>query len=119
MNIFGVPFTFLPHEDTGDTLPPPPPPKTRIEPVSDKQEFEISFPNVIRVEHVFRPQLTLDVDAIDILELDASKTIKLANLAPMVEGKPDAIDITKIDLTKRPEIYRLQSQYIPCYQRRL
>jgi len=33
VNIFGVPFTFLPHEDKGDgTIPPPPPPKTRLNP---------------------------------------------------------------------------------------
>ena len=32
VNIFGVPFTFLPHEGGGDQPPPPPPaPKTRIE----------------------------------------------------------------------------------------
>jgi type III restriction enzyme len=108
VNIFGVPFTFLPHEDTGDTLPPPPPPKTRIEPVIDKQEFEITFPNVIRIEHVFRPQLSLDMGAIDVLELDASKTIKLADLAPVVEGKPDIQTITNIDLEKLAQEYRLQ-----------
>jgi len=30
VNIFGVPFTFLPHEGGDDTPPPPPKPKTRI-----------------------------------------------------------------------------------------
>ncbi|KIE18274.1 hypothetical protein DS62_12225, partial [Smithella sp. SC_K08D17] len=37
VNIFGVPFTFLPHEGGSDgPPPPPPPPKTRIEPVKEK-----------------------------------------------------------------------------------
>ena len=39
VNIFGVPFTFLPHEGgTDGPPPPPPPPKTRIEPVKEKAE---------------------------------------------------------------------------------
>ena len=42
MNIFGVPFTFMPHEG-GEDGPPPPPatPKSRIEPLVDKQQFGI------------------------------------------------------------------------------
>ena len=33
VNIFGVPFTFLPHESQDGPPPPPPSPKTRIEPL--------------------------------------------------------------------------------------
>jgi len=33
VNIFGVPFTFLPHEGGDGPPPPPPPPKTQVEPV--------------------------------------------------------------------------------------
>ncbi|MEI7817505.1 MAG: DEAD/DEAH box helicase family protein, partial [Desulfuromonadales bacterium] len=61
VNIFGVPFTFLPHEDKGDgTIPPPPPPKTRIEPVKEKAVHEITFPNILRVDHIYRPKLSLE-----------------------------------------------------------
>ena len=35
VNIFGVPFTFLPHEGRRRPAPPPPPPKTQIEPVAE------------------------------------------------------------------------------------
>ena len=42
VNIFGVPFTFLPHEGGEDGPPPPPKPKTAIEPVSDK--VALKFP---------------------------------------------------------------------------
>src|SRR5881396_892477 len=62
INIFGVPFTFLPHEGTGDGPPPPPPsPKTRIEALPDRKGYEIAWPNVIRIDHQYRPQLTLDL----------------------------------------------------------
>ena len=64
VNIFGIPFTFLPHESQGDGPPKPPIPKTAIEPSADKAEFEIRWPNLIRIEHVYRPRLELDLDEV-------------------------------------------------------
>ena len=61
VNIFGVPFTFLPHEGGSDgPPPPPPPPKTEIKPIIERIEHEITFPNVIRIDHVYKPTLSLD-----------------------------------------------------------
>jgi type III restriction enzyme len=57
VNIFGVPFTFLPHEGGNDTPPPPPTPKTRIEAVKAKEGYAIRWPNVIRIDHVYHPRL--------------------------------------------------------------
>ena len=64
VNIFGVPFTFLPHEGSADAPPPPPATgKTRIEPVAERRaQYEMTWPNVIRIDHEYRPQLTLDTD---------------------------------------------------------
>ncbi len=60
VNIFGVPFTFLPHEEGGDNPPPPPKPKTLIEPLLERaSEYEITWPNVLRIEHVYSPRLQL------------------------------------------------------------
>src|SRR6266404_5753175 len=40
VNIFGVPFTFMPHEGGEDDLPPPPPqPTARIQPLSERKEL--------------------------------------------------------------------------------
>ena len=94
VNVFGVPFTFLPHEGREDGPPTPPKPKTAIEPVADKAKFAISWPNVVRVDHAYRPRLSLDMDRVEPLYLDAAKTAQLAELAPTIDGKPD---ITKID----------------------
>ncbi|MEK6672057.1 MAG: DEAD/DEAH box helicase family protein [Nitrospirota bacterium] len=58
VNIFGVPFTFLPHESTDGPPPPPPSPKTKIEPVKEKVQFEIRWPNIIRINHSYKPTLT-------------------------------------------------------------
>ena len=108
VNVFGVPFTFLPHEGGEDGPPPPPKPKTAIEPVPDKAEFEISWPNVIRIDHNYRPRLSLDWQKLKPLELDAGQTARIAELAPIVEGKPDLTNIEAIDLDKLAREFRTQ-----------
>lgn len=76
VNIFGVPFTFLPHEGGSDgPPPPPPPPKTRIEPVKQKAEHKISFPNILRIDHIYKPQLSINLEKVKPLELDPYESI--------------------------------------------
>lgn len=108
VNIFGVPFTFLPHESAEGTIPTPPKPKTAIEPDLAKSELEISWPNVIRIDHVYRPHLSLDWEKVKPLELNASQTARLAELAPIVEGKPDVTKVAQIDLDRLAREFRTQ-----------
>lgn len=108
VNIFGVPFTFLPHEAQDGPPPPPPPPKTKIEPVIEKQQYEISWANIIRIDHVYKPTLKLDMGKVKALELDAYNTATIAELAPIVEGKPDVTKITEIKLDDLGRKYRMQ-----------
>lgn len=108
VNIFGVPFTFLPHELHDGPPPPPPTPKTRIEPVIEKQRYEIRWPNIIRIEHTYRPRLTLDMSRVKTLTLDAYDAAMLAELAPIVDGKPDITKISQIDLEEFGKQLRMQ-----------
>ena len=108
VNIFGVPFTFLPHEGGEGTPPPPPSPKTEIRPLSERIGFEIEWPNVIRIDYEFQPKLTLDVATVPVLQLDASATPTVADLAPIVEGKPDVKRISTIDLEDLAKRFRMQ-----------
>jgi len=108
VNIFGVPFTFLPHEGGQDGPPPPPAPKTVVEPDPAKIEFEIRWPNVVRIDRVFRPSLALDWSKVRSLELDAAQTIKVAELAPILEGKPDVSQINRIELERLAREFRTQ-----------
>lgn len=108
VNIFGVPFTFLPHEDSGDGPPPPPTPKTAVEPDPAKAEFEIRWPNVVRIERLLQPTLTLDWSKVQPLELDAAQTPQVAELAPILEGKPDVNQISCIELEKLAREFRTQ-----------
>ena len=109
VNIFGVPFTFLPHEGGGDEPPPPPPaPKTRIEALAERKGYEITWPNVVRIDHEYRPTLTLDLEKAKPILLDAYETPTLAELAPIIEGKPDVTRLSEISLRELGERFRTQ-----------
>ncbi|QGU32978.1 BPTD_3080 family restriction endonuclease [Thermochromatium tepidum] len=108
VNIFGVPFTFLPHEGGEDGPPPPPTPKTAVEPDPAKAEFEIRWPNVVRIERVFQPTLALDWSKARPLELDAAQTAQVAELAPILEGKPNMAGINRIELERLAREFRTQ-----------
>ncbi|MGB9605942.1 MAG: type III restriction endonuclease subunit R, partial [Bryobacteraceae bacterium] len=99
---------FLPHEGGEDGPPPPPTPKTPVEPDPAKAEFEIRWPNVVRIERVFQPALTLDWSKVRPLELDAAQTAQVAELAPILEGKPDVTKINRIELERLAREFRTQ-----------
>ncbi len=97
VNIFGVPFSFLPHE-SGKEVPPPTLPKTLIEPEPDKKAFEISWPNVVRIARHSRARLSLNLPSVRPLELDARSTALTAELASTIAGKPFLADLSEIEL---------------------
>jgi type III restriction enzyme len=110
VNIFGVPFTFLPHEGSADAPPPPPTTgKTRIEPIPERRaQYEMTWPNVVRIDHEYRPQLSLETEKLTRLILDAYKTPRIAELAPMIDGKPDFTKLTEIQLDELERRFRMQ-----------
>ena len=108
VNIFGIPFSFLPHESDEQGTPPVTPPKTQVEVVKERAEYEISWPNVIRLDRVFKPKLSVDLQQIDTLELNAADTRLRADLAPVVDGKTDLTKCTEIDLQKLDAELRMQ-----------
>jgi len=109
VNIFGVPFTFLPHEGGDGPPPPPPPPKTLIEPVVDKLSFEISWPNILRIDHVYRPKLSLDWDKVRTLEIDPYGSITEAELAAIIAGKANPKVKAAIGLEQISKETRIQT----------
>ena len=106
VNIFGVPFTFLPHEGGDGTPPPPPSPKTAIEPDREKMAFEITWPNVERIDRVYKAVLHLD--DITTLELDPYQSITQAEMAAIIAGKPNPAALSEIDLKEIAEKFRTQ-----------
>ncbi len=108
VNIFGIPFTFLPHESDEEGTAPKTPPKTQVEALKDRIEYEIKWPNIIRIDRIFKPQLKIDIDKIETLELNAADTRLRADLAPIIDGKTDLTKCTEIDLQKLDAELRMQ-----------
>ena len=109
VNIFGIPFSFLPHEgDGGGDGPKPPKPKTQIEALRERAAYEIRWPNIVRLDRVWKPRLTLDAKAVPTLVLDANDTRLSAELAPMIDGKANLAQCKEIDLEKLDKELRMQ-----------
>ena len=109
VNVFGVPFTFLPHEESENGPPSPPKPKTRIEPATEKAEHEIVWPNIIRIDNTYKPVLTLDVDRVKTLRIDAYELITEADLEAIIDGSSHPVDKTKIGVGQIAKGTRLQT----------
>jgi len=107
VNIFGIPFSFLPHEDGGGGGGPV---KTKYEVYVNHEnaQYEISWPNIIRIDHELEPRLHADIAKIDPLTLDASKTRISAELAPFIDGQPELTNCKQIDLEKLEKNLRMQ-----------
>ena len=108
VNIFGVPLSIFQDDSGGGDPPPPPKPSTQIESLIDRGEFEIRWPNVLRIDTVVKPELTVDWDKVGVLTLDPATTIISADVAPAVGGATDMSKVHVIDLEKLPEDFRLQ-----------
>lgn len=109
VNIFGIPFHFLPTEGSDGGSPQPPVPKTQIESLPEREEYCISWPNIVRFDRVWKPQLKLNIDEVPPLVLDATDTRLSADLAPVVDGNTDLTKCTEIDLEKLDAEIRMQS----------
>lgn len=108
VNIIGVPFTFLPQEESG-TTPPPPKPTTRIEPRLEKQQHAIKWPNVVRIDYTYKPRLRLDWDEVEPLPVHSYEYITKVELKAIVSGKPHNFVREDISLEYAQQGARLQT----------
>jgi type III restriction enzyme len=108
VNIFGIPFSFLPHEGGDDEGDPPPKPKNQVEALMDKAEYEIFWPNISRIDRELDLHLHIDMAQVPPLTLDAAATRISADLAPVLNGKTDLRKCTNIDLEKFEAEFRMQ-----------
>ncbi len=109
VNIFGVPFTFLPHEDDGGSKTGSEGNTYEVKVLPERSEFAITWPNLLRVEYVVNQKLTLDVNAIPELELNAESTRIIAELVPVIDGQTDLSRCSYIDINKLFSTVRLQT----------
>lgn len=117
VNVFGVPLSIA--LAPGDGGPPPPPPKnsTQIESLIDRNEFEIRWPNILRIDALVQPQLVVDWSKVKAFRIDPAEVVIRAEIAPALGGASDWSQISVIDLEKLPEEFRLQRLVFKAAQR--
>lgn len=107
VNVFGVPLSIYEPGEGGDA-PPPPKPSTQIDVVPDRASLELKWPNVLRIETVVKPELTVEWSKVEPMTLDPVATVISAEIAPALGGAADMSKVTAIDLSLLPEEFRLQ-----------
>lgn len=108
VNIFGVPFSFIPHEG-GATAPRPPKPKFQIEPIKEKSDYKISFPNILRIDTVYKSSLRIDYDQVKPIVIDPENTITEVELGGVISNSITPAAMSDIDIKEFSERYRMQS----------
>lgn len=111
VNVFGVPLSIALLPGGGDDPPPPPPRHSvQIESLTDRNVYEIRWPNLLRVDAVVRPQLVLDWDRLRRapLKIDPAQVPIHVDIAPALGGAAAWEQVRSIDLEQLPEEFRLQ-----------
>ncbi len=96
-HVLGVPFAYLPQEGS-DTGRPEEDPRSCIFPEPERSQYEITWPNVERIDCQLRPELTIDFAGMPPCIVDVSSIPNLAELAPVIDGKPRYEDIESTSL---------------------
>lgn len=117
VNVFGVPLSIFQDVGEGGAAPPPPKPSVQIESLPERNEFSIRWPNVLRVDTIVHPTLTVAWDHVEPLVLDPAQTPISAELAPAVGGATDMSKVQIIDLESLPEEFRLQRLFFKAAQK--
>lgn len=108
VNVFGVPLSIFQDVGDGGEAPPPPKHSIQIEVVKDRNELEINWPNVLRIDVVVTTELAVDWSAMPVLKIDPAQVHISADLAPALGGAADLSKAVSIDLEKMPEDFRPQ-----------
>jgi type III restriction enzyme len=109
VNVFGVPFTFLPVEGGGGTGGGDDVRPVVIEPDPSKKEFEIIIPNIERIEYELQGALQLDLSNLGVIEIDFRDAIITAEHAPILNAHPNESLKGIIDLNEFGETLREQT----------
>lgn len=107
VNVFGIPFTFLPHEYSTNG-PKPSKPTTIIEVEPDRAQHMISWPNIDRINMEYSPKLSVNWTRVTELKIGKDRPILTVGMAQMLAGKPHLDMISKIDLYELNKEIRLQ-----------
>jgi len=80
-----------------------------VEPLVERaKDFEIRWPNIVKIEPQYRTRLSLDLAKVPVLQLRASECITKADMGFVVDGKADLTRLSEIDLQGIAHRFRFQ-----------
>lgn len=109
VNIFGIPFTFLPHESADISVLKPTEPKTKIAVCQERSDCEIKWPNIARINYHYKPHLSVDINKVDLFTVNVTDAMFSAELADMVGGQANLAMLSNINLEKLAQLQRMQT----------
>ncbi len=99
VNVLGVPFAYLPQEGS-ETGRPEEDPRDCIFPEEERVQYQISWPNVERIDYQLRPELKIDFQNMPVFTVDVSSIPKIQELATVIDGQRRYEDIEITSLQK-------------------
>jgi type III restriction enzyme len=108
VNVFGVPLSIFQDVGEGGEAPPSPKASVQIESLPERNDLEIRWPNVLRIDTVVRPVLVVDWEKVEPLTLNPAQTPISAEIAPALGGATNLEQAHVIDLEQLPGEFRLQ-----------
>ena len=105
--IIGVPFAFLPQESDSTTSPPKP--SVTIYPDPEKAQYQISWPNIDRIDSIYSTKLHVNWKKVKNLQLTSKGTIIKGKFASVIDGTPDLNKMEDIDMRKLKDNFREQT----------
>lgn len=107
VNVFGIPFRFLPHEGTAGPRKKDQKPTVRTFADEEKSDMEIRWPNVLRIETIASEKITFDLDKVELLELDFYKTPTVVELGWLKDSHIE--EKARAYIEQKSDLIRLQS----------
>lgn len=111
VNVFGIPFSFLPFEGDGSSTAATGTTKSShlIQPDDKKVSHLMDFPDIQSIQAVRKSKLDLDWNQLPDLTLNSSVVITKADLEGIIEGKPSLKAFSEIELQELIERNRVQT----------
>ncbi|MBC6498045.1 MAG: DEAD/DEAH box helicase family protein [Alphaproteobacteria bacterium GM7ARS4] len=109
VDVFGVPFSFLPCEEGDDLRAGMFEPLCSVAYMPERSDKNITWPRVQRINVSYRPSLALE--DVTPLTIDAATIPKIVELAPKVDNQPDLSDVKAIDIRQLGQSTRMQTLF--------
>ena len=112
VSVMGVPFSLIPRTTVKRKKNNRPKRKVFADP--HKHRYEITWPNVTRIETLVSPTLTIDMNKVSVLEISSKMVDMTVTVAPMLESMHPMVGRAS-EITLRGALDRLRMQTVIFY----